>query len=424
LRSTLKSSYYNHYTAAGDSDRAIVFNKFWGSIAVFDQAFVDSLTSGALDVLPDDVLAEMEQAGFLVPADMDEIDTAHSLYVNRRANNSVLNITMELTQECNLACTFCYQNSYRAEGAITSAGIGTVIAYIDTVLTDRKRPITDVVFRLIGGEPLMQKAKVLEAVERGTELAARHGVQFHPQIDTNGLLLDESVIKALRSISITITNKADHDKVRIRHNGGGSYGQIVNRLRRHAQHFNEYGTILSIRFNANALNAKYVPEVYRMTKGLGIDRAEFELYNTVNYSYNLLTPGLSRDQFKRLYMELLVLKVEHGEIITDFPRPTFTPCSAYTPYNVKFTADGKLAACDAMHTARGSADDLVADVDRHSEIFADVAAHDPFNHPQCGKCPNVGICGGMLFCKTNPHVPTMIRATSCRSIWTSSYGFS
>ena len=197
----LKSSYYNHYAAAGDSDRSIVFNKFCGSIAVFDQPFVDSLTSGTLEALPDDVLTEMEQAGFLVPADMDEIDTEHDPYINRRANNAVRNITMELTQECNLACTFCYQNSYRGEGAITSVGIDNAIGYMDTILTERKRPITDVVFRLIGGEPLMQKAKVLEAVERGKELAARHGVQFHPQIDTNGLLLDESVVKALRSIS-------------------------------------------------------------------------------------------------------------------------------------------------------------------------------------------------------------------------------
>ncbi|MGH3636409.1 MAG: hypothetical protein ACRDTS_20440 [Mycobacterium sp.] len=46
----------------------------------------------------------------------------------------------------------------------------------------------------------------------------------------------------------------------------------------------------------------------------------------------------------------------------------------------------------------------MTDVDRHQEIFADVVAHDPFEHPQCGKCPNIGICGGMLFCKTNPNV--------------------
>lgn len=404
LTTTLKPSYYNHYTVTGDAARAVVFNKFWGSVALLDEGIIAQMRNGDLAGIPAETVDELERSGFLVDADIDEIAEAHERYLERKASNTVLNITMELTQECNLACTYCYQNSYRDTGAISEAGIEHVLTYVEGVISTGKRPITDIAFRMIGGEPLLQKDKVLSAVERMRALADRLGVRLNAQIDTNGLLLDARVIAVMQSISVSLTNRADHDKVRVRHNGAGSYDQILGRLKRHVEDFNRHGTILSTRFNANALNAKYLGDVYRMIKGLGIEHTEFELYNTVNYSYNLLVPGLTREQFKRLYMELLVLKADHGEVITDFPRPTFSPCAAYTPYNLKFTAAGQLAVCDAMHAPRGDVNEVVADVAAQQEMFADVAAHDPFTDSQCGTCTNIGICGGKLFCKTNPNV--------------------
>ncbi len=58
--------------------------------------------------------------------------------------------------------------------------------------------------------------------------------------------------------------------MRVRHNGKGSYDQILGRIQRHAEHHNQYETVLAVRFNVNDFNAKYVPEVYHMSKSLGI----------------------------------------------------------------------------------------------------------------------------------------------------------
>lgn len=334
---------------------------------------------------------------------MDEKAVARERYLRSKQNNALLAITVELTQECNLACTFCYQNSYRKPGAITDDTIERIQRYIEAVITSGKRPITDIAMRFIGGEPLMQKKKILAAIGRTRRLADRVGVGLHTQIDTNGMLLDEGVIRDMDAISITLTNKADHDTVRIRHNGADSYDLILKKIKLHVEHFNQYETVLAIRFNANAFNTRHVPEVYRMVKGLGVRYTDFDLYNTVNYDYNVLVPTLTREQLKKLYLELIKLKVEHGETVTDFPRPTFAPCSAYTPYNLKVTADGRLAVCDAFHSPAGSLDNLLEDIGRHQEIFSAITAHNPFDDPQCGSCTNVGICGGKLFCKSNPH---------------------
>ncbi len=399
----LKPSYYNHFTATGDAGQVVLFNKSCGSVGLVEPDVAQAVKDNALDRLTADTVNELESAGFLVPGDLDEIGTARERYLASKQRNAALAITMELGQACNLACTYCYQNDYRDKVVITEEAIERLKRYIEAVVTSGKRPITDIAFRFIGGEPLMQKAKVLQAAEDLRELAGRLGVVLHTQIDTNGLLIDEAVVKTLDALSITLTNKADHDTVRVRHNGSGSYTAILRKLQRHAEHFNQYGTVLSIRYNANAMNARHVPEVYSMIKALGVRRSEFELYNTVNYDYNLLVPSLTREQFKRLYMDLIRLKAEHGEMITDFPRPTFATCSAYTPHNLKVTATGELALCDAMHTPAGSLDDVADDIDAAKRIFPEIAAHNPFDDEQCGTCTNIGICGGKLFCKTNPH---------------------
>lgn len=402
----LKPSYYNHFTTADDG-RVIVFNKFWGSVQLLNARDGGLLQAGNVAGLPADLATELENAGFLVPDEMDEREAAHGKYLHRKANNSVLALTIELTQECNLGCPYCYQNSYKKPGNITQDTVSGLLEYMDRVLSEHKRPITDVVMRFIGGEPLMQKEQIFAAIEGGRKIAGRHRVGWSCQADTNGLLLDERVVRELDAVSVTLTNKADHDRLRVRKNGAGTYEQILKRLRKHADDFNAFGTVLSIRFNANALNAAYVPDIYRMTRDLGINETEFELYNTIQYTYNAPSVGLSKDGFKRLYMDLIRLKVESGETVTDFPRPTFAPCSAYTPYNLKVAADGSLALCDAMHTTISSLDQLRSTIDRHGEIFADVADHDPFKDEQCGACTNVGICGGKLYCKSNENAPEL-----------------
>lgn len=249
----------------------------------------------------------------------------------------------------------------------------------------------------------MQKKEVLEATPRIREAGERLGVNCHAQMDTNGLLIDSAVVRAMDALSITITNKADHNIMRVRKNKTGTYEAILKKIRRHAEDFNDAGCVLAVRFNVHAMNAKYVPEVYTMVRGLGIKYTDFDLYEVVNYDFNLMVPTLTRDQYKKLYLDLIKLKVESGEVVDAFPRPTFAPCSGYTPFNIKVMASGKLAVCDAPQEEVGALAQLLDDPTAHGQIFPDQAEHNPFQHPRCGGCPNIGICGGEYFCKFNPH---------------------
>lgn len=78
----------------------------------------------------------LHRAGFLVPVSVDEKMAAEQRYLECKQRNALLAITVELTQECNLACPFCYQNSYRGTGAITDQAIDRIQQYVQTVVSE------------------------------------------------------------------------------------------------------------------------------------------------------------------------------------------------------------------------------------------------------------------------------------------------
>ena len=130
----MKPSFYNHVTPTTDPARTVLFNKFWGSIAVVDRDTAELLTSGRVAELPAERARELEDGGFIVPEDADERGQAERRYLERKQTNTLLGLRVELTQECNMACPFCYQNSYRGTGAITNEGIERIQRYAEAVI--------------------------------------------------------------------------------------------------------------------------------------------------------------------------------------------------------------------------------------------------------------------------------------------------
>lgn len=83
----------------------------------------DAVAEADLAAIPLSQINSLEAGGFLVAVDLDERAAARERYQLQKANSSLLGITIELTQECNLACTFCYQNSYRGTVEITDLAL-------------------------------------------------------------------------------------------------------------------------------------------------------------------------------------------------------------------------------------------------------------------------------------------------------------
>lgn len=169
----------------------------------------------------------------------EELDSQVGKHVTPMARS----ITVQLTDACNLCCSYCYQ--INKGNNVLSLENGK--KFIDLLLTDDKsinnylnRYNSDIVILdFIGGEPLLEIDLMVNIVDyfvkRMIELDHPWLPYYKISVGTNGVLyFDKRFQKFLRkyrekvSVNITVDgNKKLHDSCRIFHNGCGSYDMAI-----------------------------------------------------------------------------------------------------------------------------------------------------------------------------------------------------
>ena len=397
-----RASHYNYFINSHSADEeALVFNKFYGSLHFLAPEKARNLKQGRINAFSVDEQHELFESGFLVDVEVNEQQQGFFRFEKQKEEDSLLLITLELTQQCNFACPYCYQNDDRKLGNIESSTIQHILQYAENVLSQNKaRHITDIEIRFIGGEPLLLKDSLIFSIEQFHKLSQKYGVQLHTHIDTNGSLLCEAELVSLfDKISISLTDKEDHDMQRPMKNGDGTFDLILQNLVHLKEAFNTHETLLNIRFNANHRNGHHIRDLFARLQEIGIKNIDLELANTVNFNYNHSENGLSRQAFEGIYWDYIKMRFEHDMIIRDFPFPTFSLCKAYIPYNLKVTHDGRLGMCGAFRPSIGDIQQLSRDISLYDKLFQDYVSYNPYDDPECHQCQDIGICGGKLFCR-------------------------
>jgi uncharacterized protein len=148
-------------------------------------------------------------------------------------------IVLNVTNQCNLACGYCYEYSddkiSKTEGKPKYMSHDVAQSAIETLIRESaQRPMIHVTF--FGGETLlnfpMLRATTLYAKRRAAEVGKK--VEF--SLTTNATLLTEEIADFLSEHEIGVTVSIDgdkelNDKMRIFHDGRGSYDIIVPKIR-------------------------------------------------------------------------------------------------------------------------------------------------------------------------------------------------
>jgi uncharacterized protein len=149
-------------------------------------------------------------------------------------------LVLNITNQCNLACTYCYE--FGADKIATPAGkakymtIETAKTSVDFLLEQsRDRPAVHITF--FGGETLMNFKLLKEVVLYAREAAAAHGKIIGFSLTTNATLLTDEIIAFLSDYEIGVTVSMDgppelQDKHRVYKSGKGTYAVIEPRLRK------------------------------------------------------------------------------------------------------------------------------------------------------------------------------------------------
>ncbi|EGD59234.1 radical SAM family protein [Novosphingobium nitrogenifigens DSM 19370] len=241
-----------HRFAAADAE--FVYLPTAGAIFALDGATADVLERLQGGAVAHDELAAALVADGMDPADADgllrelrlvrliesdQVVSAAPAVDTPPADFPLQALVLNITNQCNLACTYCYE--FGADRIATPTGKPkymtpeTARAAVDFLLDGAKgRESVHITF--FGGETLMNFRLLRDVVAYADERAAENGRKVTYSLTTNATLLTDEIIDFLADKAIGVTVSIDgpeklQDARRVYKSGKGSYAVILPRLK-------------------------------------------------------------------------------------------------------------------------------------------------------------------------------------------------
>jgi uncharacterized protein len=203
--------------------------------AVPHDELIARLIAGGMDhEAAEELLEEMFEARVIVTGDRRALPMD-----NPPADFPLQSLVMNLTNQCNLSCQYCYEfgedKVATPEGKPKFMDFETAKASVDFLLqSSAGRQAIGITF--FGGETLMNYPLLKQVVTYANEQAAAQGRRVDFSLTTNATLLTPTIIEFLSENKIGVTVSMDgpaelHDKLRVFANGKGSYDIIAPRVR-------------------------------------------------------------------------------------------------------------------------------------------------------------------------------------------------
>lgn len=241
---SVKMSKYNFmlYNQEGD---LIVYNFLKGipsltkikkcDIDIFNQLFVnEEIVCNELCQEYEKVIESLLKTGILIDADIKE-DVLYDASCYEKIYENKLVLTILPTGKCNFNCAYCFeseQSFYKKTMSIEAQD--AIVKFVQKQIKKMKS------FQVcwFGGEPLMEPTIIKNLSEKFIEICNTNFVPYFAQITTNGYCLDAKMFDMLYDLKVytymvTIDGfKDQHDRLRVTHNGKGTYDKIMENLLR------------------------------------------------------------------------------------------------------------------------------------------------------------------------------------------------
>lgn len=180
--------------------------------------------------------AEREEWTRLTEEGLVSDDNRQVLATSTFDDGANLAMNVNLTNLCNLACTYCFASG-GDYGRITSAMGSESVDHIFAFIREHVTSTRVVRLELFGGEPLANFPVMREICERARSITEAEGIRFIYRISTNLTLLPEGVLDLFRTfgfiVSVSIDGgRAIQDANRPTKSGKGSFDRILSNVRR------------------------------------------------------------------------------------------------------------------------------------------------------------------------------------------------
>lgn len=140
-------------------------------------------------------------------------------------------LALTVSQSCNMACGYCYASGGGFGGPDTAMPLDVAKTAIDRLIAEAP-PGAAVRIAFMGGEPMLARDLIVQAVRHARARAARRAVDLGFAMTTNGTLLREADAAFLAEQGFTVTVSLDgertaNDRLRPMRGGAGSFDRVA-----------------------------------------------------------------------------------------------------------------------------------------------------------------------------------------------------
>lgn len=262
----MKSSFYNIFFNI--EDKYYIYNTLSTSILAVPQDVISHLKSNSIDNIDEHGLEILKKNGMVVKFDTNEGAIYEHYYnsIQYCSNPEELRLVILPTYNCNLQCSYCFENCNTTKSHLTDDDISEIIAFVENELSLPYRAYKRILLILFGGEPLLYKNVCIELTSKISKIANEKSLNFTSKIITNATLINQDIITNLiipNNMRIQITldgNKDVHDSRRRYKSGNGSYDKINEVI--HLLNNNGCKDLIDLRLNIDKDNLDCVEDVF------------------------------------------------------------------------------------------------------------------------------------------------------------------
>lgn len=320
-----------------------------------------------------------------------------------------------VSDKCNINCAYCYYSADKNGKIMSEETLNNILKRIYEELPYNYQYYT-IAFH--GGEPLMAMDIIKKTYNLVKTLDTKHGKFTKFICQTNGTLLNENNIPALKSIDVGVGVSIDgprevHDRFRVYSNGKGTFDEVFAGMR----------LAKKMGLSPGCLATIYEPEDFVKSFEFFIenDFTSFRLSMTQCFSgrpSKLSYPEDRNYRFAENFLKTVDMALEYNrehpgvlhfadldEILNNIVLKTRdymclrSPCGAANSI-MCFTAEGDIYPCDCMTGEKNLKVANISDkrplykILSESEIINSFRERTVWNIPKCSSCVWRNFCGG------------------------------
>lgn len=269
--------YMKVYPCTDKPGRVLLYSTRRCALLEVPEALLERVRTGNLAEKEQETLARL---GFLVPNHAVEREEVRTSFDRINRDSRCFKAIVTLTLDCNLACPYCYEGSFRGRYSMNIATADLLVK----LMTERMDAGLSVSISFYGGEALMALPVLKHIAGKLVDAARERGVDFDFNIVTNGTLLNRKTVEellplGLKGAKITLDGPRDiHDQQRPFVSGKGSFDLIVSNIK-------ETSDLLALQVGGNYTRHNYrrFPELldFFLKEGITTDKLKYVVFSPV-----------------------------------------------------------------------------------------------------------------------------------------------